>query len=214
VSWQERAVERSGSVQRAHERTLDQVTRVVGAARALLDERAGQDFTIAEVTARAGVALQTFYRLFPSKDLLLLAVFEDVVTEATAALRDATSALPDPLERLRVVVEGSIWPTVRGGVGVTPDVLVRQHYRLLERYPAEIENAQREFVALVGDLIEDAVTSGALPPRADTQRDAALITYLVRSVFQLVATSAVPEDREALAEHTWRFCLYGLSRPA
>jgi len=82
--------------------------------------------------------------------------------------------------------------------------------RLAELYPKEVENAQRPYVALVRGIIEDAVAKGELPPRPDIDQDAHMIMYVVRSVYQVLATATAPENRAAMAAHTWRFCLGGL----
>ena len=79
-SWVERAVDRSAAVQRSRSRIANQVRLMLDAARRLIGEK--DDFTTQELVAEAGVALQTFYRYFASKDELLLAVIGDAMTEA------------------------------------------------------------------------------------------------------------------------------------
>ena len=54
---------------------------MLDAARTLIDAK-GDDFTTQELAAEAGVALQTFYRYFSSKDELLLAVIGDAMVDA------------------------------------------------------------------------------------------------------------------------------------
>jgi TetR/AcrR family transcriptional regulator len=196
-------------MQRSHARTLATLTDIVAAARALLEERGDHTFTVQELAERAGVAVQTFYRHFPSKDELLLAVFEELVHEGTDNFRAAAAGTKDPLQRLRTVIEGSILPEQNTGIGFNAALLVREHLRLAEIFPKEVELAQRPYVALVSEIIEDAVDQGAIPARSDVGQDAQLIMYLVRSVYQVVVTTAA-EGHEALAEHTWHFCLGGL----
>ena len=69
---------------------------IVVAARRLITER-GEHFTTQELVKEAGVALQTFYRLFGGKDQLLLAVFEDLIAESCAEYEAAAAELPDPV---------------------------------------------------------------------------------------------------------------------
>jgi AcrR family transcriptional regulator len=213
MSWQARALENSDSMQRTHARMVGNLTRIVAAARSLFQERGGRDFTIQELAERAGVALQTFYRYFPSKDELLLAVFEEIVGEGTARVRSAALDIEGPLERLRVVVEGSILASAPGDDWVSAVVLVREHLRLAELFPKEVESAQRPYVDLLRGLIDEAVADGAIPPRADVDQDARLIMYVVRSVYQVLVTSTATTPPEALAGHAWRFCLGGLQLP-
>ena len=73
-------------MQRTRARQIEQAQAIVAAARRLIAER-GERFTTQELVKEAGVALQTFYRLFGGKDQLLLAVFEDLIAESCAELR-------------------------------------------------------------------------------------------------------------------------------
>ena len=68
-------------MQRSRARQIEQAKAVVAAARRLIVER-GDQFTTQELVKEAGVALQTFYRIFGGKDQLLLAVFEDLIAES------------------------------------------------------------------------------------------------------------------------------------
>ncbi|WP_187369259.1 TetR/AcrR family transcriptional regulator [Baekduia soli] len=73
--------------------------RILEAARAAFAER-GLDVGVEEIARRAGVGKATFFRRFPSKDALVLAVLEGFIEEIEAAAADAAAA-PDPLEGLR-----------------------------------------------------------------------------------------------------------------
>ena len=82
---------------------MEQATLIVDAARRLIAER-GERFTTQELVKEAGVALQTFYRIFAGKDQLLLAVFDDLIAESCAEYEAAAADLPDPVSRLRFYV--------------------------------------------------------------------------------------------------------------
>ena len=69
-------------------------------------ERKG-DFTTQELVKEAGVALQTFYRYFESKDQLLVAVLEDLIGSQTRAREAQAAEISDPVARLRFYVT---WP--------------------------------------------------------------------------------------------------------
>jgi len=61
-----------------------------------------------ELVARSGHSLQTIYRYFPSKDALLLAVFEEALAHGATLIRDAVATIADPVERFSRIVELSI----------------------------------------------------------------------------------------------------------
>src|SRR5262245_30719779 len=66
------------------------------------------DFTVKEVAERAGVALQTFYRHFGTKDELLLAMLEESIGRGVATRVAEAAGLDDPVDRLRYLVIGPI----------------------------------------------------------------------------------------------------------
>jgi AcrR family transcriptional regulator len=73
--------------------------RILEAARAAFAER-GLDVGVEEIVRRAGVGKATFFRRFPTKDALVLAVLEGFVDEVEVAADQAVQA-EQPLEGLR-----------------------------------------------------------------------------------------------------------------
>src|SRR3954447_19262036 len=73
--------------------------RILEAARAAFAER-GLEVGVEEIARRAGVGKATFFRRFPTKDALVLAVLEGFVEEVEAAADRAVQA-DDPLDGLR-----------------------------------------------------------------------------------------------------------------
>jgi AcrR family transcriptional regulator len=80
----------------------------------------GLDVQVSEITRRAGVAKGTFFRHFPTKRALVVAIIAEAVRESTALARELTANPPaDVLERymtsaaaqmvpLRAVIENAI----------------------------------------------------------------------------------------------------------
>lgn len=73
--------------------------RILAAAREAFAER-GLDVGVEEIARRAGVGKATFFRRYPSKDALILAVLDDFVSEMEASA-ERTAAMDDPWEGLR-----------------------------------------------------------------------------------------------------------------
>jgi TetR/AcrR family transcriptional regulator len=209
LPWAERAADRSPAVQRSRARQIEQAKVVVDAARRLIAER-GDAFTTQELVKEAGVALQTFYRLFGGKDQLLLAVFEDLIAESCADYEEAARDLPDPVARLRFYIRatvGNIGEASAAGIGAR--FVTAQHWRLYQLFPEEMDHATQHFTNLVVRQVELAAAEGLLVPK-DPQRDAWFVTKLVMAVFHHYAFAAPPPDPAAVDEELWQFCLAAL----
>jgi AcrR family transcriptional regulator len=188
---------------------MEQAQGIVEAARRLIAAK-GTSFTTQELVKEAGVALQTFYRYFAGKDQLLLAVFEDLISEFCAGLRSQIAEMKDPIERLRFCVTIAARPPAGDGADVTaPRFITSEHWRLQQEYPAEIAVAISPFSELVAVEIENAVRAGSLES-ADAQNDAWHITQLVLAVFHHYAFAEADRPSDEVAEKLWRFCLSGL----
>jgi TetR/AcrR family transcriptional regulator len=210
VSWVERAVERSAAVQRSRLRIAQQVRQMLDAARTLIGVK-GDDFTTQELAAEAGVALQTFYRYFASKDELILAVIGDAMTEAVERWSEAASEPPDPLARLRYFIVS----TLERLDGDSHDAamsrfVVSTRWRLHRQFPKELAEAEKPFVDLVRSEVTAAREVRLLNP-ADPEWDSWFTTELVRSVYHYYAFAEHRAgELDLVKERLWRFCLTAL----
>ena len=98
--WRSLAVARS--VDPAREAAEDRVQRLIDAALELMTNPDGDEVTVQNVADRAGLSLRAFYRHFPSKDELLLAVFEEAIRANAQHLQQEIAASDEPLERVRI----------------------------------------------------------------------------------------------------------------
>jgi AcrR family transcriptional regulator len=210
MSWAERAADRSPVVQRSRSRGVQQAKAIVEAARRLIAVK-GPSFTTQELVREAGIALQTFYRYFPGKDHLLLAVIEDIIDESCDQYRKAAGKLADPVERLRFYIAS----TMEGlsGSGGGPSFITAEHWRLQTLYPAEISRATRPFTDLVLAEITDATDAGELHP-ANPEYSAWLITQLTMAVFHHYDSAGLNQPADVVANQLWAFCLGALGGSA
>ncbi len=207
MSWAERAVDRSPTVQRSRTRSLEQAQRVVAAARRLVEQK-GSSFTTQEVVKEARVALQTFYRHFPGKDQLLLAVIEDLIAENCVRYEEAARELPDPVARLRFYVTTAL-SGVDSDASAGPRFITAEHWRLHQLYPDELAQATQPYTDLVRREIDAAEAAGLLAP-TDPERDAWLVTQLIMTVFHHHAFATSTRPTSETADHVWNFCLTAL----
>jgi AcrR family transcriptional regulator len=204
-SWVERAVDRSAAVQRSRTRIANQVTLMLDAARRLIRDK--DDFTTQDLVNEAGVALQTFYRYFASKDELLLAVIGDAMTEACDRWAKAAADLPDPVDRLRFYITAPLerfHGDSQDAAGMRFIVATRWHLHRI--FPNELAEAEKPFVDLVLAEVKTAADSGLLHPH-NPESDAWLIVELLRSVCHYYAYAAkADDDLNDTKENLWQFC--------
>jgi TetR/AcrR family transcriptional regulator len=210
ATWVDRAVERSASVQRSRLRIAKQVRQMLDAAGRLIASK-GDEFTTQELCAEAGVALQTFYRYFASKDELVLAVLGDAMTESCNRLvRDAVD-LPDPLARLKYYLTATLERLDGDGRNAaTSRFIVSIRWRLHRLFPGELADAEQPFVDLLRNEVDAATAAGLLNP-PDPEWDSWFLGELLRAVYHYYAfVSHDSGELDLVKERLWLFCLTAL----
>ena len=207
VSWEKRAADRSPSVQRSRMRTITQAKVMLDAALRLIRVK-GDEFTTQELVKEAGVALQTFYRYFSSKDELLLAVIAYSLTEACERWAEAASPMPDPLVRPRFYVTSTLDALDAEDVtDAMPRFVVSTHWRLHRIFPEELADAEKPVAGLLLTEINACVDEGLLHP-ANPEWAAWFIAELVRTVYHDYVYASKPADE--MKDQLWQFCLMAL----
>ncbi len=203
-AWQDRALDRTLAETRA--RDVERMERCVQAARDLANETASATFTVAQIAARAGLSLKSFYRCFPGKDELLLALLEDDSRIGAGVLADRLASHVEPVDGLHAfVTELFALVETPGALGYA-GVLVREHRRLSEHYPRELQVALAGLVELLAALIAAATDT------ADPRRDAETMFRVILQGVDDVVVGRVTDAHE-LAEYLFRFCWQGLRGP-
>lgn len=209
MTWAERVADRSPVVQRSRDRSFEQARLIVDAALRLVEMK-GPGFTTQDLIKEAGIALQTFYRYFSSKDHLLLAVIEDVIDENCIAFREQAASLSDPVERLKFYVTATVH-----GLGTTsggPSFITSEHFRLQTLYPAEVSLATQSYTDLLVEAIRAAAAAGLLVTK-DPDYSAWLITQLTMAVFHHYDCAGLDEPTDQIAEKLWEFSISALNGP-
>lgn len=199
--WQDRAIDRTVADTRA--RDVDRMERCIAAARELANETSSASFTVAQIAARAEVSLKSFYRCFPGKDELLLALLEDDSHIGARVLAARVGIQENPLAALHAcVTELFAFLSLPGALGYA-GVLVREHRRLSEQYPLELRVALAPLVELISVHISAATAT------TDALRDA---ETMFRILLQGIDDVIVGRSRDAaeLGEYLWQFCWNGL----
>jgi AcrR family transcriptional regulator len=185
----------------------------VMAADALLVTDGLEGLTIRKVLDKTRLSRRAFYERFSSKDELILAVFEHTMGRASQLLSKKIEAITDPMERLKTIVEcivlGGNALGARGS-HTRNAALVREHLRLAETRPADLQAALSPLISLIACQLSDGMQAGLVrkyPPR----RLAALVYNVVATTMHTeILTSETerpdPAHRSRLASEIWEFC--------
>ncbi|MET0588009.1 MAG: TetR/AcrR family transcriptional regulator [Novosphingobium sp.] len=199
------------------EETPDRARLLVSAAYELLETDGLEGLTIRAVLKRTGLARRAFYERFAGKDDLVLAVFEQTLQEAARYFRELAEDLGDPEEQIRLVVKGIALRSPAIDKFESGDVidkrsaaLSREHLRLAESRPAELQAALSPLLDLITEIVAAGIEAGRFRP-CDPAMQATLIYNLVSTTIHtelLAEEGGAPDEkrRQILAEEIWEFC--------
>lgn len=194
----------------------DRAAQIAAAAYDLLDEYGLEGLTIRAVLAKTGLARRAFYECYAGKDDLVLAVFERTLLAAAQHFRDEAERLGPPLDRLRAIVSGIVlgvvhYDQVGAGHGERRSAaLSREHLRLAESRPAELQAALSPLLDLIAEEVAAGIADGSVRP-CDPALTASLIYNLISTTTHsllLAEEEGRPDEarRTMLADALWEFC--------
>lgn len=190
--------------------------QIIEAAYELLEHSGLEGLTIRAVLARTGLSRRAFYERFSGKDDLVLAVFEQTIRLAADQFREQVKDLGDPLARLEVIVTCIVLGTRAPDEALHEHndrrgaAMSREHLRLAESRPADLQAALRPLLALIAQQLSDGMTAGVVRNSAP-QPLAVLVYNLVSTTVhtELLAEETGQPDRSRrvqLAADIWEFC--------
>lgn len=185
--------------------------RFMGSALAILGETGRTDFTVLEVVERAKTSLRAFYQHFATKDELLLALVERIMTDASQRWRAETEQLPSA-DALRTLIlrisappESSTQDSINRGLTYYND-------HLLETRPKEFAKVLAPLHSLLGDILRRGIAEGVFRDDLNVDTDATILMQTVLGALRLrdlgVELAGVPID----GDDVHAFCVRGLAR--
>jgi TetR/AcrR family transcriptional regulator len=212
-AWEERIVDRSwkSSEESRRNRLLDTTRRIVSAGIEIVAESGTGAFTVQDVVDRAGTSLHSFYRFFPSKDDLSLAIFEEVNLTGTAQIAEIAKAGKTAIERLRLTIVAPLQGTFRHPQGVARSFVVGEDLRLAASRPREMDAAFDPYRRLLAAGIDEAQVAGYFHGISPAE-DASMIQRLQMSMYHLIAQGVPSVQTVSLDEALWDFCYGALRR--
>jgi len=203
-------------VETGRDQTGERSQQIIQAAYDLLDEAGLEGLTIRAVLARTGLSRRAFYERFSGKDDLVLAVFEQTIRLAAEHFSNQVREIADPLARLELIVTcivlGKSAPSegMRERSDLRGAAMSREHLRLAEARPADLQAALHPLIALIAQQLSEGMKAGVVREYAP-QRLAALVYNLVSTTVhtELLAEESGQSDRSGrvqLAGDIWEFC--------
>ena len=210
-AWKQRAVERS--TQAAKLRAEQRVERFLDAAQLIIAEKGSTDFTVQEVVDRSQQSLRSFYLHFDGKHELLLALFEDALSQGAQQIRTATADRTDPLEKLEIAVRLLFETSQLRGTAPRRALFTDFATQLLTTHPDEVRLAHVPLVGVLTELLTEAAALGRLHNGVKPRRLAALIMQTVMFNAQSLSSTDDGGGHPLTADEVWSFCAHGFARP-
>lgn len=133
--------------------------RFMRSALSILGETGRTDFTVLEVVERSKTSLRSFYQHFSTKDELLLALVDRIMSEATLHWRAETEAVAAPeafrllIARISAPAESSTQDSINRGLTYYND-------HLAETMPREYARVLSPVNVLIKEIIERGMAEG------------------------------------------------------
>lgn len=180
-------------------------------ALAILGETGRTDFTVLEVVERSKTSLRSFYQHFSTKDELLLALVDKIMSESTRKWRQDTDGLTS-LAAMRVLIDRICTPAESSTQDRVNRGLTFYNDRLAETLPSEYARVLSPLHELIKDIIKRGVDEGVFRPGVDIEATAALIMQSVLGAMRLRVLGAELNGVPIDVEHMYDFCVRGLAR--
>lgn len=203
TSWQQRAVDRSLSTARA--RAVSRSGQILEAARSLMEETGGIDFTVQDIVERSGLSLRSFYKHFAGKDELLLALFEELLRAFTEDLRHEVEVHGDPVDQLRAYVEGFYGRAQLSGAH-GGQALSTYHVRMLAVRRDDFAGALGPQIELLREIVAAGAATGAFRSDLDVDEITGLLTITLMSAAQMAVLDVHLAGTPLPLDHLWAWC--------
>ena len=202
-TWQQRAVDRSLSNARA--RAVTRSGQILDAARALMLESGGIDFTVQDIVDRSGLSLRSFYKHFAGKDELLLALFEELLQEFASELRREVEVFDDPVDQLRAYVRGFAGRAELSGEH-GGRALGTYHVRMMAVRKDDFAGALRPQIDVLREIVVAGVDAGRFRTDLDVDAITGLLTITLMSAAQMAVLDVHPTGAVLTREQLWAWC--------
>jgi AcrR family transcriptional regulator len=186
--------------------------RFMKSALAILGETGRTDFTVLEVVERSKTSLRSFYQHFTTKDELLLALVDKIMSESTKKWREDTTGV-ESAAALRILIDRICTPAESSTQDRVNRGLTNYNDHLAETLPREYARVLSPLHELIKDIINRGVDEGTFRTGIAVDATAALIMQTALGAMRLQVLGAELNGAPIDAGHIYEFCLAALMRP-
>jgi AcrR family transcriptional regulator len=175
-------------------------SRILAAAMKLLRSRPIESVSIDHIAQAAGVGKATLYRYFDTKEILVRACLDEVLTRLNERLEAADATTGPPPERLRRII-GAMVDTFSDDL-MPLRFITRHECELRGQWRRLVHDARLRLVAILGQHFRAGIKAGWYRPL-----DGDLIAHLVMGMIRSGVTHVEGISRTALAGSIHDFVL-------
>jgi AcrR family transcriptional regulator len=200
------------STQTVSAETEPRERRFMRSALAILGETGRTDFTVLEVVERSKTSLRSFYQHFSTKDELLLALIDKIMSESTRVWREDTDGLA-PVAALRELIDRMCTPAETTTQDKVNRGLTYYNDHLAEALPREYARVLSPVHELIKDIINRGIADGSFRTDMEIDATAALIMQTALGAMRLQVLGAELNGVPVDADHIFDFCVAALAAP-
>ena len=187
---------------KSDKRAIDKRAVILDAALRTFVKRGYPKTKVAEIASEAGVAEGTLYNYFPSKEDLLLALFDEKWSGIVEEIKKKISRLDDPNKKLKAIFSLVI-RMFKGDRQLAELFMVdvKQSSIFLNNYTI---NRIIEFLALIEEILEEGKRKGIYRKDLDTR----VAKMIIFGAAQGILLSWVLSESMAVKNNTFKFSLF------
>jgi AcrR family transcriptional regulator len=179
-------------------------------ALAILGETGRTDFTVLEVVERSKTSLRAFYHDFATKDELLLALIDQIMSESAVRWRAETAGMTSTTA-LRVLIDRVAAATVSSTQDSINRALTSYNGHLVETRPLDFARILRPLHELIRDIIRRGIDEGSFRSDVDVDSAATILMQTMLNAMRLRALGAELSGQPVDSARIYDFAVRGLS---
>ena len=184
---------------------MERSTQFLATALELVEESGPASLTLQTLADRANLSLRTFYQHFAGKEELLLALYEDVTSKYTEAIREMVEAADGPMAQLEAWCRGVLSrPGASEAVGGRLVLLYNLSLEL--NNPEAFAKVWEPHRKLLTEILTACAEAGLIRDDLTLPQLTSLLGYTLTSFGQFNAVHEGLDGASLTEEVVWSWC--------